>query len=156
MLDVRAHDVPDPGLVEVPEPEDRVSWPCSTARISAREATFRRSRAARSTDVVESELVLDGTIVNVALPHIQTALGFSDSNLEWVVNVYALAFGGLLLLGGRSGDLLGRHRIFIAGILVFAGASLPGGFATDQARLLSAPRTREDLSGVDPLAAPGD
>ena len=53
-------------------------------------------------------VVLDATIVNVALPHIQHALGFSGTNLEWVVNAYALAFGGLLLLGGRSGDLLGR------------------------------------------------
>ena len=62
-------------------------------------------------------VVLDGTIVNVALPHIQTALGFSDSDLAWIVNVYALVFGGLLLLGGRSGDLLGRRRIFITGLL---------------------------------------
>src|SRR5271166_6606430 len=62
-------------------------------------------------------VVLDATIVNVALPHIQHALGFSGTNLEWVVNAYALAFGGLLLLGGRSGDLLGRRRVFIAGIL---------------------------------------
>src|SRR5580693_10593911 len=66
-------------------------------------------------------VVLDGTIVNVALPHIQNALGFSGTNLEWVVNAYTLVFGGLLLLGGRSGDLLGRRRIFIAGLLVFAG-----------------------------------
>ena len=63
-------------------------------------------------------VVLDGTIVNVALPHIQTALGFSDRNLAWVVNVYALVFGGLLLLGGRSGDLLGRRRIFITGLWI--------------------------------------
>jgi MFS family permease len=83
-------------------------------------------------------VVLDGTIVNVALPHIQNALGFSGTNLEWVVNAYTLVFGGLLLLGGRSGDLLGRRRIFIAGLLVFAGASLLGGFATDQAWLLAA------------------
>ena len=65
-------------------------------------------------------VVLDATIVNVALPHIQTALGFSGTNLEWVVNAYALAFGGLLLLGGRSGDLLGRRRVFVAGILLFS------------------------------------
>jgi EmrB/QacA subfamily drug resistance transporter len=84
-------------------------------------------------------VVLDVTIVNVALPHIQSALGFSGSNLEWVVNAYTLAFGGLMLLGGRSGDLLGRRRIFITGILVFALASLLGGFATDQAWLLAAP-----------------
>jgi len=72
-------------------------------------------------------VVLDATIVNVALPHIQGALGFSGSNLEWVVNAYALAFGGLLLLGGRAGDLLGRRRIFIAGIALFSLASLLGG-----------------------------
>jgi EmrB/QacA subfamily drug resistance transporter len=82
--------------------------------------------------------VLDLTIVNVALPHIQTAVHFSGSNLEWVVNAYAVAFGGLLLLGGRSGDLLGRRRILIAGLLVFVLASLLGGLATDQAWLIAA------------------
>jgi MFS family permease len=81
---------------------------------------------------------LDLTIVNVALPHIQAGLGFSGSNLEWVANAYAVTFGGLLLLGGRSGDLLGRRQIFIAGLLVFVVASLIGGFATDQAWLLAA------------------
>ncbi|MBV9092557.1 MAG: MFS transporter [Streptosporangiaceae bacterium] len=96
-------------------------------------------------------VVLDATIVNVALPHIQTALHFSGSGLEWVVNAYALAFGGLLLLGGRSGDLLGRRRIFIAGILVFTLASLAGGFATDQAWLLAA-RTVQGIGGA--FAAP--
>jgi EmrB/QacA subfamily drug resistance transporter len=83
-------------------------------------------------------VVLDLTIVNVALPHIQAALHFSGSNLEWVVNAYAVAFGGLLLLGGRSGDLLERRRVFIAGLLVFVLASLVGGFATDQAWLITA------------------
>jgi EmrB/QacA subfamily drug resistance transporter len=83
-------------------------------------------------------VVLDTTIVNVALPHIQDALHFSGSSLEWVVNGYTLAFGGLLLLGGRSGDLLGRRRIFIFGILLFSAASLLGGFATGQAWLLAA------------------
>jgi EmrB/QacA subfamily drug resistance transporter len=83
-------------------------------------------------------IALDLTIVNVALPHIQAALGFSGSNLEWVVNAYAVAFGGLLLLGGRAGDLLGRRRIFIAGLLVFVLASLLGGLATDQAWLITA------------------
>jgi EmrB/QacA subfamily drug resistance transporter len=96
-------------------------------------------------------VVLDATIVNVALPHIQNALHFSGSNLEWVVNAYALAFGGLLLLGGRSGDLLGRRRIFIAGVLVFSLASLLGGFATDQAWLLTA-RAIQGVGGA--LAAP--
>jgi len=83
-------------------------------------------------------VVLDATIVNVAQPHIQAALGFSGTGLEWVVNAYALTFGGLLLLGGRSGDLLGRRRVFIAGILLFSLASLLGGFATGQAWLLTA------------------
>jgi len=83
-------------------------------------------------------VVLDATIVNVALPHIQSALGFSGSGLEWVVNAYALTFGGLLLLGGRAGDILGRRRVFIAGIALFAVASLLGGFATSQAWLLGA------------------
>ena len=83
-------------------------------------------------------VVLDTTIVNVALPHIQDALHFSGSSLEWVVNGYTLAFGGLLLLGGRSGDLLGRRRIFIFGILLFSVASLLGGLAASQAWLLAA------------------
>jgi EmrB/QacA subfamily drug resistance transporter len=96
-------------------------------------------------------VVLDATIVNVALPHVQNALHFSGANLEWVVNAYALAFGGLLLLGGRSGDLLGRRRIFIAGILLFTLASLLGGFATDQAWLLGA-RVLQGVGGA--FAAP--
>jgi EmrB/QacA subfamily drug resistance transporter len=83
-------------------------------------------------------VVLDATIVNVALPHIQHALGFSGSGLEWVVNAYALTFGGFLLLGGRAGDILGRRRVFIAGIILFALASLAGGFATSEAWLLIA------------------
>src|SRR6266568_3693217 len=78
-------------------------------------------------------VVLDATIVNVALPHIQRALGFSGSGLEWVVNAYALTFGGLLLLGGRAGDRFGRRKMFIAGLLLFSAASLAGGFATAQA-----------------------
>jgi EmrB/QacA subfamily drug resistance transporter len=96
-------------------------------------------------------VVLDGTIVNVALPHIQDALHFTGTNLEWVVNAYALAFGGLLLLGGRSGDLLGRRRVFIAGIALFALASLAGGLATDQAWLLVA-RIIQGIGGA--MAAP--
>src|ERR1700693_1591299 len=83
-------------------------------------------------------VVLDATIVNVALPHIQNALGFSGTGLEWVVNAYTLTFGGLLLLGGRAGDILGRRRMFIAGMILFSLASLAGGFATTQAWLLAA------------------
>ena len=83
-------------------------------------------------------VVLDATIVNVALPHIQQALGFPGSGLEWVVNAYAVTFGGLLLLGGRAGDILGRRRVFVFGLLLFSAASLFGGFATSQAWLLTA------------------
>jgi EmrB/QacA subfamily drug resistance transporter len=83
-------------------------------------------------------VVLDATIVNVALPHVQQALGFSGSGLEWVVNAYAVTFGGLLLLGGRAGDILGRRRVFISGLLLFSAASLVGGFATSQWWLLTA------------------
>jgi len=92
-------------------------------------------------------VVLDATIVNVALPHIQRALGFSGSGLEWVVNAYALTFGGFLLLGGRAGDLLGRRRIFVAGLILFSAASLAGGFATSQAWLLTA-RAIQGLGGA--------
>jgi EmrB/QacA subfamily drug resistance transporter len=83
-------------------------------------------------------VVLDSTIVNVALPHIQRALGFSGNGLEWVITAYALTFGGLLLLGGRAGDLLGRRRVFMAGLLLFSAGSLAGGLATSGAWLLAA------------------
>ena len=98
-------------------------------------------------------VVLDATIVNVALPHIQHALGFSGSGLEWVVNAYALAFGGLLLLGGRAGDLLGRRKMFIAGLLLFSAASLAGGFATTQAWLLAARAVQGAGAAVTAAAA---
>ena len=92
-------------------------------------------------------VVLDATIVNVALPHIQTALGFTGAGLEWVVNAYALTFGGLLLLGGRAGDILGRKRVFIAGIILFSVASLLGGFANSEAWLLAA-RALQGVGGA--------
>jgi EmrB/QacA subfamily drug resistance transporter len=92
-------------------------------------------------------VVLDAAIVNVALPHIQHALGFTGSGLEWVVTAYAVTFGGLLLLGGRSGDLLGRKRIFIAGLLLFSAASLFGGFATSQEWLLTS-RAIQGIGGA--------
>jgi EmrB/QacA subfamily drug resistance transporter len=92
-------------------------------------------------------VVLDSAIVNVALPHIQHALGFSGSGLEWVVTAYAVTFGGLLLLGGRSGDLLGRRKIFIAGLLLFSAASLLGGFANSEAWLLAS-RALQGVGGA--------
>ena len=83
-------------------------------------------------------IILDGTIVNVALPAIQEDLGFSQSGLAWVVNAYLIPFGGLLLLAGRAGDLVGRPRLFLAGIGLFTVASLLCGLAGDQATLIAA------------------
>ena len=82
-------------------------------------------------------VVLDTTIVNVALPSVQKALHFTATDLEWVVNGYSLAFGGLLLLGGRAGDLFGRRRMFITGVLVFAAGSFAGGLATSSTWLIA-------------------
>src|SRR3982750_2527492 len=83
-------------------------------------------------------IVLDATVVNVALPSIQKALGFSQSSLAWVVNAYLIAFGGLLLLAGRVGDLISRRGVFLAGLGVFTGASLLCGLAQSQELLVAA------------------
>jgi EmrB/QacA subfamily drug resistance transporter len=83
-------------------------------------------------------VVLDASIVNVALPSIGEALNFSQENLAWVVNAYVLTFGGFLLLGGRLADLLGRRRVFIGGLLLVAVASLVAGFASNEGQLIAA------------------
>src|SRR3954466_15057158 len=83
-------------------------------------------------------VVLDATIVNVALPSIQADLDLSDSSLQWIVNPYTLVFGGFLLLGGRLGDLLGRKRLFLVGLVIFTGASLLDGLATSDTMLIGA------------------
>ena len=83
-------------------------------------------------------IILDQTIVNVALPSIQSDLGFSQSSLAWVVNAYLIAFGGLLLLAGRLGDLIGRRRIFMIGLAVFVAASALCGLAQSQSVLVGA------------------
>src|SRR3712207_3799118 len=83
-------------------------------------------------------IVLDATVVNVALPSIQEDLGFSQAALAWVVNAYLIAFGGLLLLAGRLGDLLGRRRVFLAGLAVFTLASIACGLAQSQEVLVAA------------------
>mgnify|MGYP000436251511 CR=1 FL=1 len=87
---------------------------------------------------VQFMVVLDIAIVNVALPSIQTDLDFSQANLQWVISAYALVFGGFLLLGGRTADLLGRRRIFMAGLVVFTAGSLLCGLAWDEASLIGA------------------
>jgi EmrB/QacA subfamily drug resistance transporter len=83
-------------------------------------------------------VVLDASIVNVALPSIGEGLGFSEEDLPWVVNAYVIAFGGFLLLGGRAADLLGRRRVFMTGLILVAVASLFAGFATNQGQLIAA------------------
>jgi EmrB/QacA subfamily drug resistance transporter len=87
---------------------------------------------------VQFMVVLDIAIVNVALPSIKVDLGFSQGNLQWVISAYALVFGGFLLLGGRAADLLGRRRIFLAGLVMFTVASLLAGLAWSEASLISA------------------
>ena len=82
-------------------------------------------------------VVLDATIVNVALPHIQSSLGFkNEASLQWVINAYTLVFAGFLLLGGRVGDLLGRKRFFMVGLVIFTVASLLNGLSTSSGMLI--------------------
>lgn len=103
--------------------------------------------------VAQFMVVLDTTVVNVALPTIKIDLGFSEQNLSWVLNAYVLVFGGFLLLGGRAADRLGRRRLFVAGIALFSGASLVCGLAQSEAMLLAA-RAVQGLGGamVSPAA----
>ncbi len=88
--------------------------------------------------VAQFIVVLDASIVNVALPSIGKGLDFSEENLPWIVNAYVIAFGGFLLLGGRAADLLGRRRVFMAGLAVVGIASLAAGFAATQGQLIAA------------------
>src|ERR687884_1199022 len=92
-------------------------------------------------------IILDTTIVNVALPTIQRELGFSQTGLAWVVNAYLISFGGLLLLAGRLGDLVGRRRIFMTGLAVFTVASLLCGLAQSQGMLIAA-RFAQGIGGA--------
>lgn len=101
--------------------------------------------------IAQFMVVLDATVVNVALPSIQTDLGMSQADLQWVVNSYTLIFGGFLLLGGRAGDLIGRKKLFLAGLVVFTVASLLNGLATSSEFLILA-RGLQGLGGA--LIAP--
>jgi EmrB/QacA subfamily drug resistance transporter len=105
---------------------------------TAKEYLDRRWTALILLCVAQFVVVLDASIVNVALPSIGKGLHFSEQNLPWVVNAYVIAFGGFLLLGGRAADLLGRRRVFMAGLLVVAVASLLAGFAANQGELIAA------------------
>src|SRR5687768_14352504 len=102
------------------------------------ETTDRRWLALALLAAAQFVVILDASIVNVALPSIGADLNFSQENLSWVVNAYVLVFGGFLLLGGRLADLLGRRRLFMIGLIVFAVASLAGGLAQNEAQLIIA------------------
>src|SRR3954471_4883269 len=104
----------------------------------ARDFAERRWLALGLLCVAQFVVILDASIVNVALPSIGRDLNFSQENLSWVVNAYVLTFGGFLLLGGRMADLLGRRRVFMGGLILFAFASLAGGLANSEAQLLIA------------------
>jgi EmrB/QacA subfamily drug resistance transporter len=97
--------------------------------------------------VAQFMVILDVSVVNVALPSIRTGLDFSQQDLQWVVNAYTLTFAGFLLLGGRAVDLLGRRRVFIGGLLLFSLASLVGGLADSQGMLIGA-RAAQGLGGA--------
>src|SRR5438128_3873784 len=97
--------------------------------------------------VAQFMVVLDATIVNVALPSIQRGLHFSPVSLQWIVSAYTLVFGGFLLLGGRAADLLGRRTVFMTGLILFAGSSLVAGLATTQGEIIGA-RAVQGLGGA--------
>jgi EmrB/QacA subfamily drug resistance transporter len=122
-----------------------------SVRAAARRPASRKGLALALIALAQMMVVLDVSVVNVALPSIQHALDFSPAHLEWVVNAYALAFGGLLLLGGRVADRYGRRRTFAAGAALLTAASLLGGLATGQAWLLAA-RAAQGVAGA--LIAP--
>src|SRR5690242_3898543 len=110
----------------------------STAAETARRGERRRWIALAVLCLGQLMMVLDATIVNVALPSIQHDLHFSQSNLTWVMNGYLITFGGFLLLAGRMGDLVGRKKVFLAGLVLFIAASALCGLASSQAMLIVA------------------
>ena len=118
---------------------------------AAQSAHTRRWAILAALAVAQLMVVLDTTVVNIALPSAQRALGFSDGDRQWIVTAYALAFGSLLLLGGRLADLVGRKRIFLIGLAGFAVASAVGGAATGFGMLVA---SRAVQGGFGALLAP--
>src|SRR5436189_1151845 len=114
--------------------------------------TERRWSALALIVTAQFMVILDIAIVNVALPSIKADLGFSPENLQWVVSAYAILFGGVLLLGGRLADLLGRRRLFIAGLALFAASSLLCGLAWSEGSLIAF-RGLQGLGGALPAPA---
>ena len=124
-----------------------------TRQLPGRRAALRDRRGLALAIVLGAQLmiILDMTVVNIALPSIASGLHFSVPSLSWVLNAYTLTFGGLLLLGGRAGDILGRRRVFLAGIILFTAASLAGGLAQSAGWLLAA-RAAQGAGGA--IASP--
>jgi len=153
---LRVHEsvVNGAALTDAFRSEERALTPLTTALVEAGEANGKLDASLTSAtgsgkkprlgialaviSAAQLMVVLDATIVNIALPTLQRDLGFSAANVSWVVNAYTLAFGGLLLLGGRIADYNGRKRTFIIGLLGFAGASALGGLAQNEAMLFAA------------------
>src|SRR5829696_6909455 len=126
---------------------DRMEKTASKAEREGHLNDRRRWLALLLVSAAQLMIVLDGTIVNVALPAIQGSLGFSGAGLSWVVNAYLLTFGGFLLLGGRAGDLFGRRRVFVFGLALFTFASLLCGLAGSQGLLVAA-RALQGVGGA--------
>ncbi|WP_445037559.1 MFS transporter, partial [Streptomyces hayashii] len=124
-----------------------VPQPTSAPRTTTRQDGGGNAMALLVIASCQLMVVLDITIVNIALPDIQRSLDFSTTSLAWVVNAYTLTFGGLLLLGGRTGDILGRRRMFVCGVLLFVLASLLGGLAQNEGQLLAA-RALQGVGGA--------
>src|SRR5947208_2199331 len=135
-----------------PSEEERMSTSLP-AGVLRRTAVVNPSAVLAIVAVAQFMVVLDTTVVNVALPTIKVHLGFSEQSLSWILNAYTLMFGGFLLLGGRAADRLGRRRLFVAGIALFSGASLICGLAQSEAMLLVS-RGAQGLGGamVSPAA----
>jgi EmrB/QacA subfamily drug resistance transporter len=132
-------------------PIERIQPPQDDQTVTGSEAERRRERrrwiALAVLCLGQLMMVLDATIVNVALPSIQRELGFSQENLTWVINGYLVTFGGFLLLAGRMGDLVGRKRVFLTGLLMFTAASILCGFAQSQGMLIGA-RILQGIGGA--------
>src|SRR5580700_5510434 len=119
-------------------PGPSLPGPATPAAAASPELGRRRWLILTVIGVAQLMVVLDATIVNIALPSAQRALGFSTTDRQWIITAYALAFGGLLLVGGRLSDIFGRKRTFVAGLTGFAVASAIGGAAPDFAVLVGA------------------
>src|ERR1700679_1613849 len=119
-------------------PTEDIEQGAATGGESERKRERRRWIALAILCLGQLMMVLDATIVNVALPSIQRELHFSQSNLTWVINGYLVTFGGFLLLAGRVGDLVGRKKVFLTGLVMFTAASVLCGVAQDQTMLIAA------------------